>query len=113
MMDHFHSTPRMALVCLAALIVWLSFQSDALAPLAFLALVPWFMALRGTRGWRGLTLGLTFGGLIWLLLTWWVKVGAQQWLLLADSGAWLVALLFSKNIHEIILYFKRFTCLSE
>lgn len=95
MMEHFHSTPRMALVCLAALIVWLSFQSDALAPLAFLALVPWFMALRGTQGWRGLTLGLTFGGLIWLLLTWWVKVGAQQWLLLADPGAWLVALLFS------------------
>ncbi len=83
---------RPALAIISIGLVTLCFPGGPYPFLSLVAFVPLFLALRGASYRMGLLIGLVFGPGVWLALTWWVAIGAQNWLGYSTFTSGLIAL---------------------
>lgn len=66
---------RVLLTVTSTLLFSLSFPDGNLPHLVWIALVPWFFALRGAGPWKGFFIGFFYGLTIWLCAVWWLAGG--------------------------------------
>jgi apolipoprotein N-acyltransferase len=90
-----HGRIRLVLVLCSVLLVFFSLPSCSIPWIAFVALVPLALALRGLGPLSGLCWGWLFGSLGWLMATWWVYHGWKEWSGLPWYGAVLGTVLFA------------------
>lgn len=79
---------------LSVILNYLCFQEFLHPYLVWIALVPWFLALKDTKGRSGFFVSFSYGFLIWLCSAWWIKKGAQQWVNPSETLAWTITVLF-------------------
>ena len=72
--------PYLAVIT-SALVMWAAFPPVDLGPLAFIALVPFFWAVRRVeRGFEAALLGFLWGAVFFGALLWWIKIlGVVAW----------------------------------
>lgn len=85
---------RILLTVLSTLLFNLCFPDGRFPHLAWIAMVPWFLALRGAAPGTGFLLGLLYGLAGWFSSIWWLAGGVENWFHYGAVASWLIAFSF-------------------